>query len=174
LRIAVTAMLLAAGPAGAVPLTVMFERNDNGNAGQELAFISFPSFDALIGDVGGSTSFSQINVNAAFNTTGLTFDGSNYIVMFERIDNGDAGQELAFISFPSFDALIGDVGGSTSFSQINVNAAFNTTGLMAQVDFGGGEPPPPPVPLPPALALLLAGMAGLAGAGLRGRRTPAG
>jgi hypothetical protein len=94
--------------------------------------------------------------------------------MFERNDNGNAGQELAFISFPSFDALIGDVGGSTSFSQINVNAAFNTTGLMAQVDFGGGEPPPPPVPLPPALALLLAGMAGLAGAGLRGRRTPAG
>ncbi len=95
-----------------------------------------------------------------------------FSVMFESINDDGAGDELAFVSFPSFDPMIDNVGGTSIFSEINVNPFFNTTGLMAVVDFGGGgEPPPPPVPLPPALALMMAGLAGLAGAGsLRGQR----
>jgi hypothetical protein len=149
----------------------MFERIDDGQAGNELAFVSYPEFDLVIDGVGGTSIFSQINVAAGFDTTGLTYDGSNYILMFERIEDGQAGTELAFVSYPSFELLLDGVGGTSIFSQINVAAGFDTTGLMAQVDFDGGGEPPPPVPLPPALALMLAGLAGLAGAGsLRGRR----
>jgi hypothetical protein len=228
-RIAVVALLVGSGPAGAVPLTVMFETTDDDEAGDELAFVSYPEFDSMIDGVGGTSQFSQINVNPFFNTTGLTFDGSNfivmfetiddeeagdelafvsypsfesmiagvggisifsqinvnpffdttgltwdgsnYIIMFETIDDDEAGDELAFVSYPSFESMIAGLGGTSQFSQINVNPFFNSTGLMAVVDFdGGGEPPP--VPLPPALALMLAGLAGLAGAGsLRGRRS---
>lgn len=84
-----------------------------------------------------------------------------FTVMFERVADGQAGDELAFISYPSFDLMIAGVGGTTAFSQINVNPFFNTTGLMALVEFGGGEPPPNSVPLPSTLSLMIAGLVAL-------------
>ncbi len=85
--------------------------------------------------------------------------------MFERDDNVGAGQELVFRRYASFEDMLGNVDGIDTFSPIDLAANFSSRGLMAQVDFGGGGEPPAPVPLPPALALMMAGLAGLAGAG---------
>jgi hypothetical protein len=83
-------------------------------------------------------------------------------IMFESIvHGGSGGDEVFFASYPSFDNMILNDVCESYGSNINVSPLLDTTGLMAVVDFGGGSSPPPAVPLPPALALALAGLAGM-------------
>jgi hypothetical protein len=152
---------------------LMFERDVDAGSGADVAFRTYASFEDLLNDdIAGPDVFSPINVSGSFSTTGLTWDGSQYILMFERDVDAGAGADVAFRTYASFEDLLNDdMSGPDVFSPINVSGSFTTTGLMALVDFDGGGEPPPPVPLPPALAMMMTGLAGLAGAGsLRGRR----
>jgi hypothetical protein len=132
---------------------LMFEQNTDAGAGDELAFVSFSTWDDLIANTGGTSVFSQINVNPAFSTTGITWDGSAYRLMFEQNTDAGAGDELAFVSFSTWDDLIANTGGTSVFSQINVNSAFSTTGLITLPEAA------PPIPEPGAIALFAAGLA---------------
>lgn len=136
---------------------LMFERTTNVGSGAELAFVRYSSFGDLIAG-SGSTQFSQIDVSGNFNTTGITRDGTDFLVMFERTTNAGPGAELAFVRYASFADLIAGTAVSTVFSQIDVSGNFNTTGLLAIPD----PDPTAPVPLPAGLPLLL-GALGLLG-----------
>ncbi len=132
---------------------LMFERDDDAAAGQELVFRSYATYDDLINNLNGADFFSPINISANFSTTGLTWDGSQYLLMFERDDDVGGGQELAFRSYATYDDLINNLNGSDVFSPINIAGNFSTRGLMALVDWAD---PPNPVSLPSTLTLLVA------------------
>ena len=58
-------------PAAAVSYTVMFERDDNVGAGEELVFRSYATYDDLLTNTSPSDVFSPIDLAANFSSTGL-------------------------------------------------------------------------------------------------------
>ncbi len=116
---------------------VQFESNADRAGGQELFYFTYPTLAALLGNQPSSGSASQIDVNASFSTTGLAFDGSQFIVQFESDADRVGGQELFYFTYPTLAALLGNQPSSGSASQIDVNASFSTTGLAFEGNKGG-------------------------------------
>jgi hypothetical protein len=137
LRMSLFAALLAIAstPSLADPIRVLFERDTNGTAGNELALVSFSTLGDLINNTNSLTQFTQVDVAAAFSVGGLTYDGSAYRVLFERDANGMAGNELALVSFPTLGDLINNTNSLTQFTQVDVAAAFSDGGISS---VGGG------------------------------------
>jgi hypothetical protein len=52
-------------------------------------------------------------------------------MMFER-DVDAAANEIAFLTFPSFDDLVNDDFAPTFISPLNVNPLYSTTGLASE------------------------------------------
>ena len=63
--------LLLASPASAMPFGIMFESDANNIGGSELAFNTYQTFNDILDANATSSTFSDINVNAPFSTTGL-------------------------------------------------------------------------------------------------------
>ena len=63
--------VLDGGAIWAMPYGVMFERDTDGQSGNELAFITAPTLGDLVDNSNLLTQFSAIEVSAAFSTTGL-------------------------------------------------------------------------------------------------------
>jgi len=148
-------LMLFSGKAIAEPFGIMFESDQNEIGGSELAFNSYASLADILGANATSSVFSDINVNAPFSTTGITWDGSQFIVMFESDQNEIGGSELAFNTYASLADILDASATSSMFSDINVNAPFTTSGLYfvsAQVS----------VPEPATLTLFAPLLAGLA------------
>ena len=117
-------------------------------------YATFDSFaDLLVGNLG--LSISGMGVPASMSTTGLAFDGEQYIVQFEE-DVDSAVDEVFYATFDSFaDLLVGNLG--LSISGMGVPASMSTTGLAFD-----GSIQPTSVSEPPAAFLLCAGLTALA------------
>jgi hypothetical protein len=113
-----------------------------------LAFSTYPTMADLLAGTNGLSQFSAIDVNAAFSTTGITWDGSQFLVMFESDADRPGGSELAFSTYPTMADLLAGTNGLSQFSAIDVNAAFSTTGLWTTAV----------VPEPSTLVLFAAGL----------------
>jgi hypothetical protein len=137
-----------------------FEREDDAGANEELIFRTYSSFENLISNLFDTDFVSPIDISSAFSSTGLTWDGSRYIVAFERDDDAGANEELIFRAYSSLENLFGNIDPDDTASPINISSVFSSTGLMALVDFDSN--PPSPVPGPSTLALVCAAfLAGL-------------
>jgi hypothetical protein len=123
----VSAASLWCSAAAAAPYTMMLER-DQDVVANELVFLNFPSFDDLVNDAFAPISISPLNINPLFSTTGLTWDGSQYIMMLER-DVDAVANEIVFLTFPSFDDLVNDAFAPIFISPLNINPLYSTTGL---------------------------------------------
>jgi len=148
--------------ASAGPFIVMFESDANEIGGSELAFNTYATFNDILDANATSSTFSDINVNAPFSTTGITWDGSQFDVMFESVANEIGGSELAFNTYATLNDILDANAMSSTFSDINVNAPFSTTGIYT-------VPSAASVPEPSTLAIFCLGLAGLSFA-TRGRR----
>jgi hypothetical protein len=162
---ALLAAASAASPVAAAPLVTMFERDDD-VAENELVFRFYDDLDALRTNTPSQPdAVSPIDIAPNFSTTGLTWDGSQFIVMFER-DDDVAINELLFRFHDDLDALrTNTLSQPDAASPIDIASSFSTTGLAAIVP---GIPPPTGVPLPGSLLLLATGlfaMAATSGAG---------
>lgn len=166
LRLLALVPALALLSAEAAPVRVMFER-DADVADNELVFRSYASFDDMADNLpSGPDRVSPINISGVFSTTGLTWDGQQYVVMFER-DADVADNELVFRTYADFDDLVHNLpSGPDRVSPINISGVFSTTGLAFEWT---ADPPPQPVPEPASLSL--AGLALLLAAAARMRWT---
>ena len=90
-------LIAVCGQAFAQPFGLMFER-DNNVVSNELGFNTYDTYADILAANATSSVFSNINVNAPFSTTGITWDGSQFIVMFERDDNV-VSNELGFNTY---------------------------------------------------------------------------
>ena len=99
---------------------------DVDSAVDEVFYATFDSFtDLVVGNLG--LSISGMGVPASMSTTGLAFDGEQYIVQFEE-DVDSAVDEVFYATFDSFaDLLVGNLG--LSISGMGVPASMSTTGL---------------------------------------------
>jgi hypothetical protein len=87
---------------------MMFERDTN-VASNEVAFRTYATYADLLANVpSGADVFSPIDVAGVFSTSGLTFDGSRYIMMFER-DTNAASNEVAFRTYATYADLLANV-----------------------------------------------------------------
>jgi hypothetical protein len=77
-------------------------------------------------------------------------------MMFER-DVDAAANEIAFLTFPSFDDLVNDDFAPTFISPLNVNPLYSTTGLASEWRPNGGTVPEPGIL--PLFGIALAGLA---------------
>jgi hypothetical protein len=121
--------MLTSAPSVAAPIHVLYERDADGSAGNELAVVSYPTLADLIGNTSAFTQFTQVDVSAAFSVGGITFDGTAYRVLYERDADGSAGNELAVVSYPTLADLIGNTSAFTQFTQVDVSAAFSVGGI---------------------------------------------
>ncbi len=144
---------------------LLFERDAGGTAGNELAVVSFPDLDALVNNTSSFTQFTQIDIDPAFSVAGAWFDGQ-YRLLFERDAGGTAGNELAVVSFPDFDALVNNTSSFTQFTQIDIDPAFSVAGVFFTPDVMA------PVPVPPGALLLASGLVSLLGLRRRPTRQP--
>ena len=133
------------GQAFAQPFGLMFER-DNDVASNELGFNTYATYADILTANATSSTFSNINVNAPFSTTGITWDGSQFIVMFER-DNDVTSNELGFNTYATYADILTANATSSTFSNINVNAPFSTTGIYFVGDDQGDQQVPGPTPI---------------------------
>ena len=120
---------LLSASALATPIHLLFERDADGQAGNELAVVSYPDLPSLISSTSSFTQFTQVDVSSAFSVGGITFDGSAYRTLFERDADGQAGNELAVVSYPSFADLIGSTNSFTQFTQVDVSSNFSVGGI---------------------------------------------
>ena len=129
LTMAAAAVIGLSAPVIASPITLMLERN-TGSPDNRIAFRSYASnSDLLTNTQSAPQVFSPLDLSLAFNSTGLTWDGSQYIMMFARSIDSNIN-ELQFRTYASRTDLLGDVPSApNSVSRINVAGDFNTTGL---------------------------------------------
>jgi hypothetical protein len=124
-----TLTLMTSTPSQAAPIHVLYERDTDGSAGNELAVVSYPTLADLIGNTITFTQFTQVDVSAAFSVGGITYDGTAYRVLYERDTDGSAGNELALVTYPTLPDLIGNTNAFTQFTQVDVSAAFSVGGF---------------------------------------------
>lgn len=111
------------------PINLLFERNQDADANQELAIAEFNSLADIITYAPFLTQFSSVNISSVFNVHGATWDGTALRVLFERAVDGASGQELAIASFSAIGSLIAYNPISTLFSTVNVASSFSVAGL---------------------------------------------
>ena len=122
-------VLIAPSWASATMLTVMLESETDLDS-LEVGLRQFATYDDLINDIAlVPEAFSAINPSASYSTTGLAWDGSNYIVQFERESDADVF-EVAYRSYATYDDMLTD---TLAFpeqpSAINPSSNYSTTGL---------------------------------------------
>ncbi len=116
-------------PATAAPLVMMFERTTDVSS-NELAFRHYADNDSMVANTTSQPdAFSPINIASTFDSTGLTWDGTQFITMFER--NTDvSSNELAFRFYADIDSMVANTTSRPdAFSAINIASTFNTSGL---------------------------------------------
>ncbi|HHI75703.1 MAG TPA: hypothetical protein ENJ94_00890, partial [Gammaproteobacteria bacterium] len=106
---------LLAASAGATPLSLVFERDDDVAGVVEVFVQTYPTLGDLMGDTNGNGNFSALDINPDYSIGGAFFDG-NYNLVFER-DTDVAGVAEVFVqTYPTLGDLMGDTNGNGNFS----------------------------------------------------------
>jgi hypothetical protein len=147
--------LLVSAPSQADPIRVLFERNVDGQAGNDLAVVSFPTLADLVGNTTSLTQFTQIDIDPNYSVSGFAYDSGIYRILFERNVDGQAGNDLAVVSFPTLADLVGNTTSLTQFTQIDIDPNYSVAGFLFEAT------QTQPVSEPATLALLLVALAAL-------------
>ncbi len=132
---------------------IQFERDLDAAGGSEVGFQTYDTLADLAANNTADVFFSPIDVLAPFSTTGLAFDGNQYIIQFERDLDAAGGSEVGFQTYDTLADLAANNTADVFFSPIDVLAPFSTTGLAFD-ESKGVE-----IPEPSSLALLGLGLA---------------
>jgi hypothetical protein len=140
---------------------VMFEQNTEDVATNELVFRTYATFDDMADNLPSAPDrISPINIASSFDTSGLAWDGTQFIVMFEQNTEDVATNELVFRTYATFDDMADNLPSAPDrVSPINIASSFDTSGLAWVPGDGGGVGT---APEPATFALLGLGLAGLA------------
>jgi hypothetical protein len=140
---------------------VMFEQNTEDAATNELVFRTYATFDDMADNLPSAPDrVSPINIASSFDTSGLAWDGTQFIVMFEQNTEDVATNELVFRTYATFDDMADNLPSAPDrVSPINIASSFDTSGLAWVPGDGGGVGT---APEPATFALLGLGLAGLA------------
>jgi hypothetical protein len=140
---------------------VMFEQNTEDAATNELVFRTYATFDDMADNLPSAPDrISPINIASSFDTSGLAWDGTQFIVMFEQNTEDVATNELVFRTYATFDDMADNLPSAPDrVSPINIASSFDTSGLAWVPGDGGGVGT---APEPATFALLGLGLAGLA------------
>lgn len=130
---------------------LLLETDTDELAGSEVAYVTFDTYDDLINSNIDTLGFTQLNIGPEFSIGGLGYDGQFRLLVESETDRAP-GAEVFQVTFDTFDDVINSDIASAGFTQLNVGPNFGLAGIAYEQD------PPPAVPLPPALALMAAGL----------------
>ncbi len=133
---------------------VLFESDEDLPAGaSELALLSYHSLADVVSNSPFASVFTDFGVAQGFSSTGITRDGSDFLVMFESDEDLPAGaSELAILSYHTIADIVSNSPFASVFTEFGVAQSFSSTGIS----FGTG-PTLAPIPVPPSLPLLAVG-----------------
>ncbi len=146
---------------------VMFESDlDLPPGSSELAILSYHSIADIVSNSAFGSVFTDLGVADGYSTTGFTFDGSDFHVMFESdLDLPPGSSELAILSYHSIADIVSNSAFSSVFTDLGVADGYSTTGIAFVPDARMGA-----VPLPSSLSLMAAAMMLLLARGTIGLR----
>ena len=159
----IAALVLPWGHAQASTLNYafVFESDEDAPGGEEVAVLGYGGFEDLLAhEALGPSVFTPLNVSPDFSIAGTFFDG-NFHFLFESDADAPGGEEVAVLSYGSFEDLLAhEPLGPSVFTPLNVSPDFSIAGVFA---FDAGDPDAPPgvIPLPAGVWLLATAIAGL-------------
>ena len=124
----------------------------------EMAVYSFASLSDLI-NYNYTASIVDVDISAGYSSAGLTYDGSLWHILYEA-DLDTNVNELVLSSFNSFQDLL-DNNYSNTVIDVDISAAYSSTGIHALLDESPPPPPPAGVPEPSIFALFSIALAGM-------------
>jgi hypothetical protein len=125
------AVVMAATSAEAEPYQLLFESDQDVPNGQnELAVVTYPTIADIIANTSFDTDFTDLGVSAGYSSTGITWDGTAYRVLFESDnDIADGNLELALLSYATIDDIVVNTPFDSVFTDLGVSTGFSTTGI---------------------------------------------
>jgi|GEM_PF-3484401 len=123
----------------------------------EVLYHTYDTFADLVSFTLASSTFSPVDLIGTYSTTGLAFDGSQYIVQFESEVDLPSGSnmEVLYHTYDTFADLVSFNLASSTFSPVDIIGTYSTTGLAFDGNTAGA------IPEPSTLALMALGLAGL-------------
>ena len=113
----------------------------------ELNYQTYNTFADLLSNTVASSVLSALDVDAAFSTTGLAFDGSQYIIQFERDADAGAGATVFYNTYNSFADVLSNTQASSHSPRLmwacsSAPPAWRSMGIRGPM--GASSPNPAP------------------------------
>lgn len=108
---------------------LLLESNADRNAGSEVYQVTYNTWGDLLTNTIASQSFLPLDINPAFGSAGLTWDGLAYRMLLESNTDRNSGSELYALTYNTWNDVLTNTIASQGFLPLDLNPAFSAADL---------------------------------------------
>jgi hypothetical protein len=121
---------------------LLLESDADRNGSNEVYFLRYDSFDALVNNTISDQFFLPLDINPLFSIGGFAYQDGAYQLLLESDADRNANNEVYFLEYDNFTALVNNTIGTQAFLPIDINPLFSVAGFendyKAPTNPGGG------------------------------------